>query len=326
MAVDGGMGPGTGGEDDRCSQCDRPAVFRIVPGGRRLCSDHLEKDVEDRVLENITGNHLFSPGDHVAIAFSGGKDSSALLLILDRLQAWLPGIRTTAVTIDEGISGYREDTIRAAEGLARELGVRHEIVSFPDLFGMDLDRLVGERYSGSCTICGILRRRALNVVSRRIGATKIATGHNLDDEAQSVLMNTLRGDLRRLVQDSASGEPEYFIPRVKPLSFIPEKEVLAYLIARGHFVELPECPYADRALRSGIRNMLYRLEEARPGTRNRLMQSREIIRRRHAGDCVKSDLMTCRICGEVSSHDICQVCKVLSPGRGNNFGGLHNKK
>ncbi len=297
-----------------CNRCEEPAVIRM-DDNLRFCSDHLVEYVDDRVFAHICGNRMVSPGDHLAVAFSGGKDSSALLIILNHIRSKIPAVSMTAVTIDEGISGYREETIHAASELARELGVRHILVPFHELFGKDLDRFVRGREERSCTLCGILRRRALNVAAHRIGATRIATGHNLDDEAQSILMNMLRGDLRRLVQDSASGEPDRFIPRIKPLSVITEKEVLAYLVTQGRFIELPECPYADSALRSEIRRIVYRLEDQHPGARNRVIRSRDIIRTRSAGTIRQDELRTCRECGEISSDDLCQVCRVLQEGR-----------
>jgi uncharacterized protein (TIGR00269 family) len=91
-------------------------------------------------------------------------------------------------------------------------------------------------------------------------------------------MNLLRGDLTRLIQDSSSGEPEPFVLRIKPLAGITEKEVLAYLFVRGFYTDLPECPYAQPALRSEIREMLAGLEDRHPGTREALLQSRDVLR------------------------------------------------
>ncbi|MDT8358267.1 MAG: tRNA 2-thiocytidine biosynthesis TtcA family protein, partial [Methanomicrobiaceae archaeon] len=145
-----------------------------------------------------------------------------------------------------------DETLRAAENLARFLGIRHHILSFRDLFRSDLDTLVPALRENPCTICGVLRRRALELAARRIGATRLATGHTLDDEAQSALMNLLRGDLRRLVQDSGTEGEAGLVPRIKPLSVITEKEVVTFLIDRGHYLDLPDCPM--RNLPSGQRS------------------------------------------------------------------------
>jgi uncharacterized protein (TIGR00269 family) len=264
------------------------------------------------VRHHIRKNSLLSPGDHVAVALSGGKDSTALLLILAGLLPEWKEVSITAITVDEGIAGYRDETIESAARITRRLGIRHHLISFPEAFGADLDTLIRRSGSGAraCSICGVLRRKVLAEAADRIGATRIATGHNLDDEAQSVLMNVLRGDLARLVQDSSSGEPRCFIPRIKPLAPITEKEVVAYLFIRDSYVELPECPYAGTALRSGIRSMLGPLEYRHPGTRERLMRSQAAIQELH-GPHVPSGVRRCGRCKNPCNGEICQACRIL---------------
>ncbi len=225
----------------------------------------------------------------------------------------MPDVSLTALTIDEGIAGYREETVDSAVRLTRHLGVSHHIISFPDLFGADLDTLLQKKGSAerACTVCGVLRRKALAEGARRVGGTTIATGHNLDDEAQSVLMNLLRGDLVRLIQDSSSGEPACFLPRIKPLAGITEKEVVTFLFVQGYFTELPECPYAGTALRSEIRTMLGDLEFRHPGTRERLMKWQERVRERVTPRSIAGDLTRCTRCGALCNSEICQVCRIL---------------
>ena len=176
-----------------CSCCGEPAVIYQPVSRRHLCGIHLVRDVEKRVASTINEAGQIHAGDRIAVALSGGKDSTALLVILSRLLPAWPGADLVAITVDEGIAGYRTDTIRAAEALTGRLGVDHRIVSFRDLVGADLDTLLAGRETEACTICGILRKKALTDAARTAGATAIATGHNLDDEAQSMLMNAFRG-------------------------------------------------------------------------------------------------------------------------------------
>lgn len=294
--------------DGYCSFCPEPAV--IIDRGQRFCAGHLVAGVEDRARKEIARKNMICPGDRLAVALSGGKDSTALLLVLCRLLPEWPDVTLTAITIDEGIAGYREETLQAAARLTAELGIAHRVLSFPVLFGKDLDALVAGREQRACTICGVLRRKALEEGARDMGATKIATGHNADDEAQSVLMNLLRGDLARLVQDSSSGDPEPFVPRIKPLSGISEKELLAYLFVRGYYTDLPECPYAQPALRSEIREMLASLEERYPGTREALIRSRDALRARVVLPPA-AGIQVCRLCGGLSRGEICRACQIV---------------
>ena len=129
-------------------------------------------DLEQRVAETIRSRKMILPGDRVAVALSGGKDSTALLMILCRLLPAWDDVRLTSITIDEGIHGYREDTVRSAERLVGNYGLDHILISFADLFGGSLDEILTDRESEACSVCGILRRKALIVAARRAGATE----------------------------------------------------------------------------------------------------------------------------------------------------------
>jgi uncharacterized protein (TIGR00269 family) len=301
------------GKLQNCDLCNGPAVIRIREPERRFCGPHFEADLEQRVADTIAAQCMISPGDRVAVAFSGGKDSSALLSILHRLYSPFRDTSLVAITIDEGIEGYREETIRAARRLATRLGIEHSIHSFSSLFGDDLDHLLAGREKQACTVCGVLRRRGLAIAASGVGATKIATGHNLDDEAQSVLMNFLRGDLPRLVSDTTSHDAGCFLPRIKPLSGIPEKEIATYLLVQGCLPDLPECPYTRHALRAEVRTMLADLEYHHPGTMTRLIASRDQVRLVIRTNRNAPQIQTCRICGGACREEICQVCRILHP-------------
>lgn len=291
--------------------CTEPAVVYQRNIHRHLCGHHFTAEIERRVADTIKLRRMISPGDRLAVAFSGGKDSTALLLLLSRLLPAWQNVRLIAITIDEGITGYRDATVRAAEHVACRLGIEHHCISFPDLFGDSLDVLLEGRESQACSICGILRRKALVIGAGQAGATKLATGHNLDDEAQSVFMNVVRGDLPRLIRNSGVDSNGKFIPRIKPLSLISEKDIAAYLILRNEWTELPECPYTRYALRREVRSVLSRFEFKHPGTMLHLIESKEKIEHLCAGSVIAAPLRSCRICGVPSSGDLCQVCLLL---------------
>jgi uncharacterized protein (TIGR00269 family) len=293
-----------------CACCTEPSVIYQQNSHRHLCGTHFIQDVEQRVFLGIKKNAMIRQKDRIAVALSGGKDSTALLFLLARhLQRWRD-VSLIAVTVDEGIDGYRHETIKAAEQVAEKVGVEHHIISFQDLFGDSLDTLLKGREEQACTVCGILRKKALSEAAKKNGATRIATGHNLDDEAQSVLMNVLRGDLPRLVRDSAADIPDCFIPRIKPLAEIPEKEIASYLFIQGMFLFLPECPYTRFALRGDVRSMLSGLEHRNPGTMLRLVESKKTIEKYLARSSVSDPLHRCRQCGDPCSGDLCQVCRL----------------
>jgi len=293
-----------------CSLCTEPAVLFQRDRHRHLCGTHLIGDIEERVAETITSQNLIVPGDCVAVGLSGGKDSTALLLLLHRILGARKDIRLVAVTIDEGIAGYRDETLGAAERLVARLGIEHHTIAFKELFGDSLDAILKDREDQACSICGVLRRKALITGAERAGATRLATGHNLDDEAQSVLMNVLRGDLFRLARNSSADSAGRFIPRIKPLMYIHEKEIATWLLLNGEWNDLPECPYACHALRLEVRGMLAGLEYEFPGMMLRLMENKKIVESLCSSRPGGEPIRHCTVCGDPCSGDLCQLCQL----------------
>jgi uncharacterized protein (TIGR00269 family) len=268
---------GVTGKPPACDLCREDAVFLDRLRNRHLCGDHLIRDVEDRVRRTIRDYHLIRPGERLSIALSGGKDSTALLHLLRKLLAREEDLTLTAITVDEGIAGYREATMKVARAMAAGLGLEHRIISFEEISGSTLDAMVAAGGDHPCSLCGIHRRKALEEAAGGLGATAIATGHNLNDEAQTVVMNCLRGDLQRFTRPPVREPAGNGLRRIKPLFRVLEKEVALYGMLTGIFHELPECPYAGTALRSEVRRMLDRLEYLHPGTLGRIVSGQEDV-------------------------------------------------
>lgn len=269
---------------------------------------------EDQVAETLNASRMIEDGDRIAVALSGGKDSAVLLYVLKKILAG-KAVELFAITIDEGIKGYREDTIGSARRISQELGVELKMISFRDEFGSDLDGIVKGIDRAPCTFCGVLRKSALNRTARDLGATKLATGHNLDDEAQSVMMNYLKGDIERLFRLSPRRPRPGLVPRIKPLRYIPEKEVALYGILVGVYPEAPECPYARSSMRFEIRNMMNGLERDYPGTKGSVLRGFEKILKSAEDRPAVTPLSSCSICLEPSVGDLCKACQLLGRSR-----------
>ena len=265
------------GRPPACDLCGQDAVFLDRVRGCHLCGDHLLRDVEGRVRHTLWEYRLIRPGERIAVALSGGKDSTVLLHLLRKILPPSGDVTLSAITVDEGIAGYRDATLAVAREMAARLGVEHRIVSFGDPAGSTLDAMVAAGGDHPCTLCGIHRRKALEEAAAGMGATAIATGHNLNDEAQTVVMNCLRGDLRGFTRSPVREPSGGGLRRIKPLFRIPEKEVALYGMLAGIFHDLPECPYAGTALRSEVRRMVDRLETLRPGTLGRIVRGQEEV-------------------------------------------------
>lgn len=290
-----------------CSRCGGLAVLLRRPG-MHLCQRHFIEEFEGMVLCSLSRD--VSDGDRIAVALSGGKDSSALLLAMQRLLS-RRDVELVAVTVDEGIAGYRDDTMRAARDLTGALGVEWRVVSFREEYGLDLDGMVRPLGAAPCTICGVLRKRSLNRAARELGASWLATGHNLDDEAQSVMMNYLKGDIERLLRLRPARMQPGLVPRIKPLSSIPEREVALYCMANGILEGSRECPYAHLSLRADVRTMMNSLERLFPGTKQSTMSGFERIAEMARGRWSQMELGLCRKCGEPCVGALCKACELL---------------
>jgi uncharacterized protein (TIGR00269 family) len=259
--------------------------------------------------------------DKIGIGVSGGKDSMALLHILAKLEKSFPKAELTAITVDEGISGYRDEALKIAKKTCQKLGVEHVIVSFKELFGYKLDELVErlrvkEKASEGltpCAYCGVLRRRALNSTARNCGVTRLGTAHNLDDETQTILLNILHGDPLRITKATPVLSPRHpkFVYRIKPFCEILEKEITFYAyLKKIDFQSIP-CPYAPEALRNDIRTMLNRMEEKHPGLKYTVFHSAEKLRSSMKNVAKAEGVKNCRLCGEPTVNEECQSCRML---------------
>lgn len=284
-----------------CSKCDKNAIMFQPYSGMWLCREHFLEDFDRKVRRSIRKQGSIRSDDRVLVALSGGKDSTVALCVLRRL---LPHVEIEAVSIDEGIEGYRDRAIRKASAICKEIGVDHHVLSFKELYGITIDEVVDVE-ERACTICSAIKRNLLNRWAKIKGFTRLVTGHNLDDEAQSVLMNLFRGDLEKMIR-SASGDREGFVRRVKPLREIPEREVELYARIKGLDVCLDPCPYRDPSLRSEARSMLNTYEGRHPNVKYALVGILEKIPLQ-----LKNHPLRCMVCGDPSASVTCASCRAL---------------
>jgi uncharacterized protein (TIGR00269 family) len=296
----------------KCTFCESHAFYRREHEGVNLCKKCFKKSIENKVRTTISEYKMFGYKDRIAVAVSGGKDSLTLLSILNKLKKRFPLSKMIVITIDEGISGYRDEAISLAKSLSESLEIELRLFSFKDLFQITLDDFLKKHDElAPCSYCGVLRRRALEIAGRSVGANKIATAHNLDDEVQTMLLNILHGGVDRLMRSSpVLADPDgRFIQRVKPLCYLYEREIALYAYVTGlKFQHIP-CPHRSRALRGELRDILNNLEDKHPSLKYTAFSSKMKLSRMIADH--KIQLNSCNVCGEWTSGDLCQVCRVL---------------
>jgi uncharacterized protein (TIGR00269 family) len=251
-------------------------------------------------------------GDRVGVAVSGGKDSLSLLQILYDLRDRHGG-ELVAISVDEGVEGYRDEALAHAHSLVMKLGVEHHIVSYESLFGFSLDQALKwdkDREVSSCSLCGVFRRRAIDEAAAKAEVSVVATAHNLDDYIQTFMMNLLHGDVERLawLDPSFTGE-DFQLRRVKPFMGIYEEEIALFAYQAGIPFQSVACPYMREGLRSEVRDYLNEMEARHPGMKNVIMGSALKVISGY-GRASEKQSVPCASCGKPSSGGRCSVCRM----------------
>ena len=300
-----------------CSICGKKAIFTRNFSGTNLCAKCFLKSIERKVQQTISNNAMLEPSDRILLAVSGGKDSTALLFILNKLEKKFPKSEILAITIDEGISGYRNEAISIAKKNCNKLGIKHHVSSFSEIYGYSLDQIIQSLNENQgikpCTYCGILRRKALNIAARRWNADKLVTAHTLDDEIQSFILNILHGDTAKigLMIPVLKSREMKFVPKIKPYSKILESESSLYAYLNGIVFQTTPCPYRESSMRSEVRRFLNMLEVNHPGMKFTIKKSFKRISTTMQIP-VGKEHKYCEICGEPSSNSICKACKIIN--------------
>lgn len=236
------------------------------------------------------------------------------------------GINLFLLSIDEGIVGYRDDSLETVKQNQLDYCLPLKILSYQDLYGWTMDKIVeATGIKNNCTFCGVFRRQALDRGALLLGCDSIATGHNADDLAETVLMNILRGDIARLgrstriVTDISDEEDStgWCIRRIKPLKYCYEKEIVLYARFKNLKYFSTECIYSPLAYRGYVREHIKILEKIRPSTIMDIIYSGECIdntMRSSSKNASKVKLHSkgvCCRCGYISSQGICKACQLL---------------
>ena len=284
--------------------------------GTHLCAEHFMRYVDRRVKREIRKQIDVERGDRIAVAVSGGKDSMVALKMLSSVFNGVNGVEVHAITIDEGIEGYRPPSVDIVRRFCEQNDVHFHLRSFSEL-GVTMDAIAPVSGSSSpCTYCGVFRRMLMNEEARNIGARYLATGHNLDDAAQSIMMNFVRGDVERLARMAPHKHVQPgLIPRFMPLREIPEKETLLYALVSGMEFWDGVCPYWEAALRNQYRSIVDDLEDRSPGARFGILSSFDQIRPMLWSNMPQSNLHPCPRCGEPTVGDSCKSCQLLDKAR-----------
>ena len=252
-----------------CAVCQAARALIVRPKNhQKLCKACFINVFEAEIHNTITSNSLFYPGERIAIGASGGKDSTVLASVLTTLnERYNYQLDLLLLSIDEGIKGYRDDSLETVKRNAVQYKLPLQIVGYDELYGWTMDQVVDQiGKKGNCTYCGVFRRQALDRGAARLGIKHVVTGHNADDIAETVMMNLLRGDLPRMARATSiiTASVMSDIKRSKPLKYAYEKEIVLYAHHKGLDYFSTECIYSPEAFRGSARTLIKNLERVRP--------------------------------------------------------------
>jgi len=304
-----------------CSNCKRDEAFFFRPySGEKLCKRCFVISIKDKVKATIAEFNMLEYDDRIAVAVSGGKDSLSLLQILANIEQNYPKTSIIAISVDEGIKGYRDKALKIASENCKKLRIEHQIISFKKAYGLTQDEIIHniqkkERANEltPCAYCGVLRRKLINIKAREVEADKVAMAHTLDDEVQTILLNILHGDPLRIAREKPITDlthPE-LIQRIKPFCKIPEKETALYAYTRRLIFQDRPCPYSSKAMRNDTRVFLNRMEQKHAGIKFSIFRSMQRIRPALEMITEEIELKECSECGEQTTQSTCRACQLL---------------
>jgi uncharacterized protein (TIGR00269 family) len=298
---------------EKCNKCRAPAIIYIKYNGVHLCQKHFRDYFETRVKRAIRQQGKLPSKGLVAVALSGGVDSLITLKLLAELIRQRPKVDLHAISINEGIKGYRDLTLKTASYYCNEWKIPWHLLSFKTEVGYTLDEisLIRDGFN-ECTYCGVFRRWLINLKAKEINACKLATGHQLDDIAQTILMNWITADMEKLARLGPHSEVQPgLIPRIMPLKLIPKAEVKLYASLNGVKIHSKNCPYSIRAFRKHFKEIIEFLESKKPGISYSIIKSYDLIKDTLLQNYGLKNLNPCKKCGEPTSQAICKKCELL---------------
>ena len=291
----------------RCKKCAQKAILKLPRHNTAFCPACFDEYVLEQVRRAIKSERMMTHEDRVAVAVSGGKDSLALWDILLRL-----GYPCAGIHIHLGIGEYSRLSQEKTEQFARHRNAELVLHHLNETHGAGIPELAQETHRPPCSACGVMKRYNFNRLAQKAGFTVLATGHNLDDEASRLLGNVLHWQQDYLDKQAPAlpSTHQKLLKKVKPLFRLAEREMAAYCVLKKIDYIVEECPMSKDAKQLVYKDMLNRLEETIPGTKQNFYF--EFLKRRRPDiQEIDGKLKDCARCGQPTTSDLCSYCKLV---------------
>ncbi len=301
----------------RCRRCGDAAAIEVRRHNAAFCPECFVHHVHEQVRRAIGTYDMLRPEDRILVAVSGGKDSLALWDVLLEL-----GYRASGLYLGLGIGEYSDRSGRVVAAFAGAKGAELLSVDLRDAYGFDVPTAGSRGARSTCAVCGLSKRYVFNRVALDRGFDVIATGHNLDDEAATLLGNTLRWQTEYIARQHPVLPQEPGLARkVKPLYRLSERETAAYAVLRGIDYVVEECPLVDGNTQLRYKEAMNRLEAASPGTKAQFVLG---YLERAAPLFTAEDRATltpCSSCGQPTTGRFCAFCRARAQVLGERLAG-----
>ena len=237
-----------------------------------------ERKIRRRATKACMEYDLIRPGEKIMVAFSGGKDSYALLWTLRNIQEAVPfSFDIMAVHVD---TGFPQKGLDEAVSFLEAEGFEYEIMN--ENFRPILEGVLNEQ-EAQCSLCAQMRYGVMFRAAKRLGIRKVAIGHNTDDAVETVLMNMFfSGQLKSLPPKMLADKGNHVL--IRPMLWVEEELLADFVKEMGFPLVETECPYYTRErkwMRAWTKERIAEMQKEIPHIRQSILASLHNVRTEH---------------------------------------------